>query len=710
MSENRSIPLLGQSSKTQEHNNTADRLAKAFRNSRQLPEIMKPNEFAGDNLEHYFLVFARWTANQPIPKFFDEKLVGRDPNKCCVTSTLRTYIGKHLLHIRRCVAPQHPDFVGLKVDEYPPWYTKLRKDFSDEADRFQKMHPGDQLFGEVDIRPLYHDLGGRGEEDHPLKGCHLKGVIISLVKKALPNNNCLEIASQVSNADDAVPRGGEIKFQNFNEWKYDHLMQITDTTWQESKTLENYSMPRLADDDWVFDFYVMNGAYFMCEQGLFRFPEQVADGLEHSVYPSLHTISDGSVARRLTIAIRNNLPSNLTKAEKMRFSSKSLRKGTITQLSLHPHITLFQATARTGHSTGTNVDSYLDRKNPARALPAANAIHGKKNLFTESVVPKLDSIGESNSAAFKALMNRMFSVNINDFRPGGKHYIILETCALSLIRHYPQIIKDCGPQNRITSDLLKHAHNAGIIHFGRPELSPISVLELWSKLINDDVDQRTKINTVNAMENDSPNSALFSLMADIARDMKEVKGQHRELVWELSSSKATQSKLLEEVATLHQKLDESYAANNKLSHFACMLKSPEPPSRSTLPALPPPDDTAIPPIENENEQPTSAPIANTEDMPSQVRLSPIFEEESTTVNLSSSSHAKSSKSSSRAKSSKSSSHAKPLEWNNAGSAIESKGDKGKRFYHSLQQFSEQNLILDGQKLNKVEIPKGHGGD
>ena len=55
---------------------------------------------------------------------------------------------------------------------------------------------------------------------------------------------------------------------------------------------------------------------------------------------------------------------------------------------MHALVTLFQACALTGHSTGTNLDSYLDALNPLRALPGANALHGNKDLHTKVVLPE----------------------------------------------------------------------------------------------------------------------------------------------------------------------------------------------------------------------------------------------------------------------------------------------------------------------------------
>ena len=99
------------------------------------------------------------------------------------------------------------------------------------------------------------------------------------------------------------------------------------------------------------------------------------NNLSMAVFPSLHSIQDATVAKKITAAIRKYLPALLSKEIKVKFSSRSLRQGAITELSMHSAITLFQACARSGHSTGTSLDSYIDKRNVAKTLPAANALH-----------------------------------------------------------------------------------------------------------------------------------------------------------------------------------------------------------------------------------------------------------------------------------------------------------------------------------------------
>ena len=69
---------------------------------------------------------------------------------------------------------------------------------------------------------------------------------------------------------------------------------------------------------------------------------------------------------------------------------------------------VFQACALTSHSTGTNLDSYLDALNPLRALPGANALHRNKDLHTNVALPEIGMVGFMNQPAAQRLVDRMF--------------------------------------------------------------------------------------------------------------------------------------------------------------------------------------------------------------------------------------------------------------------------------------------------------------
>lgn len=124
-------------------------------------------------------------------------------------------------------------------------------------------------------------------------------------------------------------------------------------------------------------------------------------------------------------------------------TAKSLRKGMITEVAMVSFITLFMVCARSGHSTGTSPESYMDPMNPLRSLPAANALHGNA-LNMKPVMPKMNAVGSANREQVENFMDKVFLVDATDFKRGGRLNIILETCFASMIRHLPEIVRLCG--------------------------------------------------------------------------------------------------------------------------------------------------------------------------------------------------------------------------------------------------------------------------
>ena len=603
----RNVPaVFGQSSNTADQNNSAARLALAFRKSRQLPLIaMSPEECENENLANYITNFCLWAAKTPVPHYFDEDLGAPDKNKCLGADTKIQYIGKHLKDLRLNVVPHHPDFAGLKnVDkDHPQWWTDLRKRFTDEADRFKAKHPGDEVFGHPDIIPFYRDLrhrrGGSADWcDDPRVMVDVRMVLLSLVEGKSKQNKNIEFANWVYDIFDGAGRSGEVKWQNYNDWRFDHLLQVVDAPWQETKVLDCYSRACLPDDDWLFDFYVMKGAFYMCKNGLFRSEEQVKKGFEHAVYPSLHATSDNNVAKKVSTILKQAVATKLGKdwEDLDRITSRGLRCGSISQLSMYPGISVFEAVALTGHSIG-NLNSYLDQRNIVRALPAANALHQNKSLYTEPVLPTLESInagpGGGNEESFKKLIQHMFAVNIEDFKPGHKHYIILVTCALSLIRHCPDIMSECK-KDVITSQLFKSAYNARITDVadgGNPYVKTSDVISRWSSMIKEDISRRQKLKDAEALKADHSNSVMCGLLTSIASDVQEHRDQSAGLVRDLATAKSSQMHLVDKLqaykdsnaslkaenASLRQKLKDLENEHQALSRYVkeTSLKSPD---------------------------------------------------------------------------------------------------------------------------------------
>lgn len=374
---------------TEKRTNAALFLFKAYRKSMKLPDTPTQAEFEVDNLRVFFVRLCNWAESRPIPIHFDENLNPTTATtRCCTEDTLAGYVGQILQWLRRQI-PHHEEFVGLHPKDHkaaPEWWSHLRSSFIENCVKFQNVNCGDHTFGLEEIRPLYRDLGWSYEPDtdresewniseHPLSRCDLRSVMLRLVKSANKQNNNLEMAAMINSTYRAVGRGGEVKFQTYNDWKFDYYVKILDTMWRESKNASAYGMPRVADDEFLFDYFFIHAAFGLGADGFVRTPEQVRDGKEMHVYPSLHAIHNNSVSAKMTTAIRAALLSwKIPKELVNRHTAKSLRQAGINELAMHKDIGPFEASAISGHSVGNNLNSYMDVLNPIRALPAAQAM------------------------------------------------------------------------------------------------------------------------------------------------------------------------------------------------------------------------------------------------------------------------------------------------------------------------------------------------
>ena len=743
--ERRVVPeVFGQAEKTGEVKNAAARLATAFRKSRQLPTDMLEGEFEGDNLANYFYTFARWASRTAVPKKFDENLHGPKENDCISKQTKLNYIGNHLDDLRRNVVPKHPDFESLRYSaatkEYPQWWTELRSAFITEAERFENNNPGDEVFGRGDILPLYRDLrkvrsGPEDDwDDDPRAMVDVRMILVNLFRTKKPNNNNMELANLIADTFDAAGRGGEVKFQNYNDWRHDYALEATDAPWHEAKVIDCYSRPGISDDDWPFDFHAVKGAFYMCERGLHRTDAQKKRGIEHTVYPSLYNVHNNSVAKKISKVLKQQIVEKLGQdwTELDKISSKSLRSGAITQMSMFPSISIFQVACKSGHSSQFgNLKSYLDKKNLAAGMPAANALHDKNSLYTKSVLPSLKSIhahrGGANETTFKALMGSMFTVTINDFKVGEKHHIILSICALSLIRHYRSIMRECGTYNQVTGELLQQAHKVGITHLGR-SMPAAAVLEVWSDLINNDIQSRQKLNDVKALsDHPSQNAALCSLLVSISDDVREQKAKTNCLASDLAATKATNIQMMEqnlsykgviarltsEKASLLQRLDEKDEKYRALYEFSrsTNLKTPERKRKvaeRTTSTVPQPSNK-IHRLSSDFE------MANYDDevdiamsMEENVSTAASYAVSCTTLHMSpapSIAHSASTTPAEAPSSGNTNPSSIQIQWNHhaENSTAERSGDAKKRFLNMLLELAIRGLVKPGMKLQNIDL-------
>ena len=601
--------ISGLAPSTKAGNESAEKLAAIFRQIMGYAPTMHAGEFQEDNLRMYIGRYFRWLSERLIPTYFNDELKLSNPSnkKCCTTETLLSYVGKHLTRI--CTKFKPDDYNGLKPTEHPEWYTLLRKHFAAACERFHVITVGagdDVEFGDLDTRALYREIENSSTDD-PLSECDLVHWFTNCYRDISAGSSAMEVAAWIFTTSDSVARGGEVKFQVFKEWDFDHFLKVTNTGWTESKTCNYYAMARVPDKMWCFCFYFHMAAYFMCCNGLYRTQEQIEKSLSKVVFPSLYNIGDASVARKLTVGVRKYLPVSLRKELRDSFSSRSLRLGPITELTMHPEVTLFQLCAWSGHSTGTTLDSYIDKKNVAKTIPAANALHQRVRVLAKVVVPRLDSLGEDVQEQVKLLMDFMFPVvSIADFHQGQPLYPVLKICVASIIMHNPQVESDCTVQNKVSSMLRHAAEKAKISDTTVPTvLGPQAVLNCWSTTIKKDFEQQLNSSAIESIASQpGPMQLVCNLLMEnhnelkgVREDLKRLRNEMKDVMMESAATIATNVVQKIDIQQLSLRLEK---AEKKVA----LLRTPPSPQR--LPKSPTYHSPAIDPGQGSPEHQSSS--------------------------------------------------------------------------------------------------------
>ena len=101
-------------------------------------------------------------------------------------------------------------------------------------------------------------------------------------------------------------------------------------------------------------------------------------------------------------------------------SAKSLRKGSASELCLHPKLNdLSDICNRTGHSFATNIDSYADKRNVTRSTRGGKALAGWEEPKGVVKPPIFECLGDDTPPSVQRLIEKLFVVHVPAFMPGG---------------------------------------------------------------------------------------------------------------------------------------------------------------------------------------------------------------------------------------------------------------------------------------------------
>jgi hypothetical protein len=393
--------------------------------------------------------------------------------------------------------PNHPDFKNLKPDEHPSWWTRIRPLFESECDSFQLRLGSDFTYGATMIRPLYSKNDYVGN-DMPALSDYVSMTDLRYVLKRLfmdATLNCLHEGKLQKRAwlailYSAAGRGGEVKFIDTADWMYHPRIQVPDIGWTELKTKEKYACPVVPDkDDFMPDVFHCLGSFWSVEGGLYRDGED-QQAIASFLFPDLHSMNDSSVTKKVTGIIRENLPENCPRDFINSLSAKSIRQGSITELAVHGALTTLDVCARSGHSTGTTVDTYNDKSLIVQGLRGARALAHYRNVNAVTGVPTLECLGPHAAQSVEVFMAKLFVVSLPSFKRTGSLFIVLKICCASLVMYHEKVTEECTSANAVATKLRMAAREAMISDDRFPGMAPENILIEWSRIIMKDFRSR----------------------------------------------------------------------------------------------------------------------------------------------------------------------------------------------------------------------------
>jgi hypothetical protein len=72
----------------------------------------------------------------------------------------------------------------------------------------------------------------------------------------------------------------------------------------------------------------------------------------------------------IKVVLGGKCPASIIKSIQKKFTGKSLRSGSITRAAYRGILSILELCARSGHSTGTSADHYINSTNPLNGLRA----------------------------------------------------------------------------------------------------------------------------------------------------------------------------------------------------------------------------------------------------------------------------------------------------------------------------------------------------
>lgn len=485
--------------------------------------------------------------------------------KTWLAPTVKVDYFKNAKEVLKDMFPEHTLFLAGRTDD---WFIELKKKMEKQCNRTKSEDP--EQTEERKSEPLYRDVStdrtvtrAKYLNDTPVDA---KSIAMLMIKKM--NHKWARSLCEFTMTRVAIGRGGEMAFVRWNEGAYDHYFQGADFDWNIIKQLDKQCMLMYCDLElYCLCPYFAFGVYFLF--GNLR-RENVEDHQTDFVFPHLSSVQKESVAARLTADMRLNIED---KNRKGNFTSKSIKKGVMTQNRANPDLSLKEEYARSGHTgseTNSNAEGYIVAT-PAMSHPGAMAVAGYSNCHMIASPYSFDILGFQAADSVNRLLDKLFIIDVPQLQRDGNLWPIVLTAAARLVGSYASLTKDVSSDNSIIVKIDEAAKKANIDDSSVPQgVGPRHKLVLmsWSKKIEEDFKSKNQQRPVQ----DDPSmanqvSALGAQMQANNKKIDNMAGQVAECVALKSSIDSLVACFQQQQQELKQKelqLAEKERQNSKL--------------------------------------------------------------------------------------------------------------------------------------------------
>ena len=467
------------------------------------------------------------------------------------------------------------------------WWNELRGKFVTEATRCKK---NDQETAELrQAYPLYRDLS---DNNSAVRARYLgslpvdaKTIGMRMISKMDPGT--ARRFTEHTLGRNVIGRASEHLFARWDEGAYDSRFRCLDVDWQIIKQLDKQCMLMYCDLHLYCLCPIFAFGVFFLYGNLQR--AGVSDVKKPFIFFYLQDVKQKSLSKRLTDTVREHCPDP---EQKRILSSKSTKKGVMTENRMNPDLSIKEELNRSGHTgseTNSNAEGYICAT-PAASHPGAMAVSGYKNCHGEAWPYSFDCLGMDVVDTVKRLIAKLFIIDVPQLKEGGKLYPLTLMAAARLVGTFHQLLKDFPNGNPIISKILEGAREAGVDDARVPQKPGPrhhAVLLSWSRQIHGDFKNKNR-------ELPLPDASVATQLSSVGEELRATSNKvdgvdekvetleaNMELIMghfnlqanEMKKLKAESASKDNEIRRLNKELQRQRRAN------AAFLSSPSTPNR-----------------------------------------------------------------------------------------------------------------------------------